>query len=136
MKINYFVILCFFWAFIGILTRIIIFILGKRWNKWEENKVYSKKKPIWLYLVGVFAVSIVIYTWYMVATNNVRFSWIIALLLTFILIKVFVQVFNYSKFREYVKKVMNDEKIFRKINVGVFIYSLILVFLGVFYLFM
>ncbi len=136
MKINYFVILCFSWAFIGILTRTIILILGKKWNKWEENKVYSKKKPIWLYLVGVSAVSIVAYTWYMVFTNDVRFSWVIALLLTLILIKVFAQIFHYSKFREYVKKVMNDANTFKKINIVVFLFSVILVFLGIGYMFL
>ncbi len=136
MKINYFVILCFSWAFIGILTRIIILILGKKWNKWEENKVYPKKKPIWLYLVGISAVSIVAYTWYMVFTNDVRFSWVITLLLTLILIKVFTQIFNYSKFREYVKKVMNDANTFKKINILVFLFSIILVFLGIGYMFL
>ncbi len=136
MRINYFVIICFTWALIGILTRIIILISGKRWNKWEENKVYSQKKPIWLYFAAVFAISIVAYTWYMVFTNNVHLSWIIALLLTFILIKVFIQMFNYSKFREYVHKVMNDANTFNKINIGVFVLSIILVFLGIFYMFM
>ncbi len=136
MKINYFAVICFVWALVGILTRIIILILGKKWNKWEENKVYSDRKPIWLYFVGVFAVSIVSHTWYMVFTNDTRFSWIIALLLTFILIKVFVQVFNYPKFRKYVQKVMNDEDTFKRINIGVIVFSIILVLLGIGYMFL
>ncbi len=135
MKINYFVIICFVWALIGIFTRIIIFSLGKKWNEWEDNKAYSEQKPIWLYFVAIFAVSIVVYTWYMVFTSDVYLSWIIAALLTLILIKVFAQIFKYAEFKKYVKRVMNDKRIFRKINIGVLIYSLILVFLGVFYLF-
>ncbi len=135
MKINYFVIICFVWALIGILTRIIIFSLGKKWNEWEENKAYSDQKPIWLHYVSIFAVLIVVYTWYMVFKSNVHFSWIIASLLTLILIKVFVQIFKYAEFKKYVKRVMNDKRIFRKINIGVLVYSLTLVFLGIFYMF-
>ncbi len=136
MRVNYFVIICFAWALIGILTRIIIMFLGKKWNKWEENKAYSEKKPIWLYFVAIFAVFIIAYTWYMVFTSNIYLSWIIALLLTLILIKVFAQIFNYNKFRKYVKKVMNDASTFKKINIGVFIFSIMLVLLGIFYMFM
>jgi len=39
---NYFSILCFAWALIGIGSRFIMIYLGQRWNKWELQKVYSE----------------------------------------------------------------------------------------------
>ncbi len=133
MKINYFTILCFAWALLGLLTRILILILGKKWNRWEENKAYSEKKPIWLYFTAILAVFLVGYTWYMVFATNVRQSWLIALLLTTILIKAFLQIFKYQKFKKYLKKVLNDPKLFRRINIVVTLFSLLLILLGLFY---
>ncbi|WKN41234.1 hypothetical protein [Tunicatimonas pelagia] len=134
MELNYFAVICFAWAVIGIITRIIIAYLGRRWNEWEEHEAYTQKKPAWLYFVAFAAVILVGYTWYMVFVSDVRASWLIALLLTLILIKVSAQMLNYQKFRAYVARVMNDPKLFQRINIGVAIYSLVLVALGIMYM--
>ncbi len=134
MELNYFALICFAWAAVGIITRIIIAYLGKRWNKWEEHKAYTQKKPLWLYGVAIVATVLVGYTWYMVFTSDIRASWLIALLLTLILIKVSVQMLDYQKFRAYVAKVMHDPKLFQQINIGVAVYSIVLVALGIMYM--
>ncbi len=41
---NYFKFLCFFWAAIGIVSRIAMVVMGKKWNTWETEKAYAKKK--------------------------------------------------------------------------------------------
>ncbi len=130
MELNYFAVVCFAWALIGIATRLIIIKAGRRWNEWEEHEVYVEKQPVWLFVVAFLAVLLVGFTWYMVFVSEVRASWVIATLLTLILIKVSAQILDYRKFRAYVKKVMNDPALFRKINIGVAAYSLLLVALG------
>lgn len=134
MEVNYFSILCFIWALIGVITRVIILKLGKKWNEWEENKAYTEKKPLWLYFIAIAAISIISYTWYMVFTTEIKASWIIATLLTLILFKVLLQIFNYNKFRAFVKKVMSGPRIFRQINIGVLIYSIVLILIGIGYM--
>lgn len=134
MELNYFAVISFFWAFIGIFTRIIIFTLGKRWNDWEENVAYTDEKPKWLTFVHIFGITLILFTWYMVFTSDVNASWVIAAFMTLILIKILLQLFKYAEFKSYVKRIMHDDKIFRTINIAVTIFSLFLIGLGIFYM--
>ncbi|EOD00205.1 hypothetical protein [Caldisalinibacter kiritimatiensis] len=109
MDLNYFSILCFFWAFVGILTRILIVALGDKWKEWEINKAYAKERPKWLNYIGIFGFALVIFTWYKVFTTNVGFSWIIAVLLSLTLIKLYKLTFDYNEFREFVINVFEDK---------------------------
>lgn len=93
-EINYFSILCFVWAFVGILSRILIIFLGDKWTKWELDKAYSQKKPKWIYAVAILSLAIIGFTWYQVIVSGVQFSWIIAVLLSLTLIKVYTIIFN------------------------------------------
>lgn len=99
MKFNYFAFISFYWAVIGIFTRLIIIRLGKRWNDWEENVAYTDEKPRWLIFVHVFAIALIIFTWYRVFTSDVTALWIIASLMTLILIKTLLQLFKYTEFK-------------------------------------
>ena len=130
--LNYFSILCFSWALIGIGSRLIMIYIGQRWNKWELEKVYSEEKPAWIYFAGVAAFFLVGYTWFKVFTTDIRFSWIIALLITLTLIKISTLIFNYNKFREFAKTVLNDKQKLMKLNIGVVIFSVIFILLGIY----
>lgn len=134
MELNYFAVISFFWAFIGLFTRFIIFISGRYWNDWEENVAYTDEKPKWLIIVHIFAIALILFTWYMVITSDVTASWIIAFLMTCILVKILFQLFKYAEFKTYVKKIMHNDKIFCTINIAVTIFSLCLIGLGVFYM--
>jgi hypothetical protein len=131
--LNYFSILCFAWALMGIGSRFIMIYLGQRWNKWELEKVYSEEKPAWIYSAGVAAFILVGYTWFKVfTTDDIRLSWIIALLITLTLIKISILIFHYNKFRIFAKTVLNDKQKLTKLNIGVVIFSVIFILLGVY----
>lgn len=131
-KFNYFNILCFIWAFVGIASRFLMIHFKERWNKWELEKAYSEEKPKWIYVVAVFSLIIVGYTWYKVIVLNVKYSWIISSFITLTLIKVFMLIFHYQKFREFVKEVLNNKRKLMQLNIGVFIFSIICILMGIY----
>jgi len=99
--------------------------LGEHWTKWELEKVYSKKQPKWTYLLGILSLIIVIITWYNVFNLNIEYSWIISLLITFTLIKVFILIFNYKAFRKFAETVLCNHNNLVHLNIFVFIISVI-----------
>jgi hypothetical protein len=104
----------------------------EKWNKWELEKAYSEEKPKWIYLIGVISLAVIAFTWYQVITLQVKFSWIIAALVTLTIIKVASLLFNYSAFRAFAASMLNDRIKMMRLNAGVFIYSIVLVAMGVF----
>lgn len=130
--LNYFSILCFAWALIGLGSRFVMIHFGQRWNLWELEKVYSEKKRTWIYFTGVGASFLVVYTWFKVFTTDIRFGWIIASLSTLTLIKVATLVFNYKKFRQFANIVLNDKQKFILLNIGVVIFSVIFILMGIY----
>lgn len=130
--LNYFSVLCFAWALMGIGSRFVMVYLGQRWNKWELDKVYSEEKPSWIYFAGVAALALVGFTWFKVFTSDVAYSWVIAILITLTLIKISILIFQYSKFRVFAKTVLNDQLMFMKLNIGVVIFSIVFILLGIF----
>lgn len=132
MDFNYFSYLCFGWAFVGILTRILMITLGDKWNKWEMDHAYAKKKPIWINIVGVFAVAIIAFTWYQVFNLDVDKSWIIAVITSLTLIKIFILIFNYDNFREFASKTLYNPRKKMKLNILVFLMSVVFILLGLF----
>ena len=132
MNFNYFSYLCFVWAIIGIVTRILMMVYGDRWSKWEMNHAYKKEKPKWVYLVSILGVALVLLTWYQVFSLSIEYSWVIALLLSLTLVKISALLFNYQKFRIFASEILNNPKKKLKLNISVFIVSIIMIVLGVF----
>jgi len=128
---NYFKIICFIWASIGIISRIIMAIMGPKWKAWELNSAYAPKKPMVINLIGLFGYLLVIFTWYKFFTTQIRFSWIIATLLSLTVIKISTIIFNYTAFRKFAVETLNNEKKMFLLNIGVIIYSITLVSIGV-----
>lgn len=134
IKLNYFSIICFVWAAIGLCSRLMIKLLGARWKDWEENQAYTDKKPKWLVIVDVLAIIAILFTWHKVFVSDIRGSWIIASLMTLLLVKGMLQLFQYNQFKAFVNKAMRDEKLFKTINIGVLVLSACLIGLGIFYI--
>ena len=132
MNFNYFSYLCFVWAIIGIATRILMTVYGERWNKWEMNHAYKEEKPKWIYFIAFIGILLVGITWYQVFNLNVAYSWVIALLLSLTLIKISVLLFNYEKFRVFAAETLNNPKKKIRLNISVFILSIIMIWLGLF----
>ena len=131
-NLSYFSILCFVWAIVGIGSRLLMVYFGKRWNKWELEKAYSEEKPRWIYLIASVSLIIVAFTWYKVITTNIMYSWIIALLISLTLIKVFTLIFNYHRFREFVGNILNDKKKLAQLNVSVLLFSIVFILMGIY----
>lgn len=129
---SYFSILCFSWAFLGIGSRIIMAVMGGKWKTWELNSAYAPKRPMIINVIAVFGIAVVIYTWYMVFNTEVNNSWVIALLISLTVIKVATVLFRYAEFRKFAFTMLNDKKKMFVLNLGVVIYSFILVFMGLF----
>ena len=129
---SYFSALCYFWAAIGLVSRFFILRMGEKWSKWELNNAYTESKPRWIYLLGIFGTALVGYSWYRVVVTDVRFSWIITALLSLTLVKVFNLTFNYEGFRKFVVNTLDDSRRWRSINVSIIVFSVALVFVGIF----
>ena len=129
---NYYSILCFFWAFIALLCRFFIYRKSAEWKEWELQKAYPTTKPVWVNFVAVFGILLVIFTWYHVLTYSVANSWIIAVLITITLFKAFKLLFKYSQFREFVVRTLNDTKRWKLINILVTCFAIGLILMGIF----
>jgi len=130
--LNYFSVLCFIWAGIGIISRIAMGKMGRNWAEWEMNKVYKEDKPSFITFIGILGYVIVIVTWIMVFITDIQYSWIIAVLITLTLFKITKLLFNYEQFREFLVKTLKDKKKMYQLNTSVIILSIILVSMGIF----
>ncbi|MGM0396110.1 MAG: hypothetical protein ACQEP4_03555 [Bacillota bacterium] len=106
--------------------------LGDKWNKWEMDHAYSENKPFWINIVAALGIAVVVFTWIQVFRLDVDYSWIIAVITTLSLIKISVLLFNYEKFREFASKTLNDKSKRLRLNLSVFVASLIFIALGLF----
>ena len=128
---NYFSIICFVWAAIGIISRIIMGVMGERWKEWELNSAYKEEKPKIITVIGIIGYLLVALTWVMVFVQNVRYSWIIAALTTLTIIKISTILFSYSAFRDFAAKTLHDKKKMGYLNIGVIIFSMALILMGI-----
>ena len=131
MAVHYFAGLCFFWAAIGIGSRVAMAVMGERWAQWELNSAYTARKPLWLYGVGVVGAALIGLTWVLVLTTDVPHSWIIAVLISLTGIKLYTLLFDYDRFRGFVQTTLADRGRMRALNIGVLVLSGVLVAMGI-----
>lgn len=131
LPFNYFQGLCFFWAAIGIGSRVLMRVFGQKWNNWEIDKAYSEKRPIWIYGIVVLGVLLVAATWIQVVRTSIPYSWVIACLVSITLIKLSALLFAYDRFRQFVSQTISDAKKFRQLNIAVVLFSFICIWMGV-----
>ena len=131
-NLNYFQILCLFWAALGIGSRILMGAMGARWKRWELQSAYSAQKPKWIYLAGVLGLALIAYTWYAVFTMEVMHSWIIAVFVTLTGVKIYLLLFQYTRFRNFVTKMLNDKNKMLRLNLAVLMFSVLCIGMAVF----
>lgn len=129
---NYFKILCFLWAFIGIVSRVAMHIMGERWKEWEMDKAYKAIKPWYINALGIFGYAIVIFSWYNVVVLDISYAWVISLLVTLTTVKISILLFNYEGFRKFAIATLKDKSKMLQLNMGVIMLSIILIGMGVF----
>ena len=106
--------------------------MGEKWKEWELNSAYKAKRPIAISFLLAIGISVVIYTWVQVILTDVPLSWIIALLVSMVVIKIGTLIFNYDGFRKFAAETLNSKKKMMTLNAGVILYSLALVLIGLF----
>lgn len=131
---NYFSALCFAWAAVGLVTRVLIVGLGERWSRWEIGRVYTPQRPAWLLPVGLAGAVLVAFTWFMALTSGVPGGWAAAALLSLTLLKIGAFLFRYDDFVGYVRRLFSQPALLKRVNLFVVLLSLALLALGVWYL--
>lgn len=129
-SLNYFQLLCFFWAALGILSRIAMVVMGDRWRTWELSKVYTKAKPNWINVVGVLGYLMLTFTWYQVYVTNVPYSWVIATLMSLTLVKLSLFVFDYDTFYSFAVTALHNRTKMAWLNIAVLVLSVVFVMMG------
>jgi hypothetical protein len=107
---NYFEGLAIGFGLVMILTRPLIHLFPQRWADFEMNRVYTHRQPLWVWLVGVFGLGLVVFTWYRHFTQAVPYSIVVTLILSLTLIKVSQVLFNYQQFRTFAGRVLQRER--------------------------
>lgn len=126
--LNYFEFLCFFWAGIGLGSRLLMGLFGSKWKDWEINQTYAAKRPGWIYGIVIIGILLVGFTWYQVVATSIPYSWIIAALITITLVKISALLFAYDRFRQFVSNTLSNRKKFRQLNLGVILFFLVFIF--------
>ncbi len=130
---NYFKLFSLIWGIVMIILRSMIHMFPERWNKFELNIAYTEKQPKWIWKVALLSVIVVGFTWYKELTTEIPYSLFLSILVTITLLKTSQVLFNYSKFRDFVKKaLLEDRKIIVKINISTTILGVILILLSIF----
>jgi len=104
---------------------------GDKWNKWEMNNAYKEKKPKWIYLVSGLGFFLSAFTWYKVFTTDVKYSWVIAILISLPLVKISALLFRYDEFRKFAEETLNDPKKKMKLTISVLLMSVIFIVMGI-----
>lgn len=128
----YFKVLCFVWAIIGLGSRFFMYTLKENWNSWEQDKAYKEKRPLWVVLVAILGIVLIIVTWTIYIVYDVKYGWILSLLMTLTIVKISNLLFRYDKFREFLKEILPDKKRMKRLNISVIILSIVLILMGLF----
>lgn len=107
---NYFEGLAIGFGLVMILTRPLIHLFPQRWAEFEMNRVYTRRQPAWVWLVGVLGLGLVGFTWYWHFTRPVPYSVVVTLILSLTLIKLSQVLFNYQQFRAFAGRVLQRER--------------------------
>ncbi len=133
-EVNYFQVLCLFWATLGIGSRILMGIFGERWKRWELGRAYARQKPKWLYVAGTLGLALIAYTWYAAFTLGIDYGWIMAVFVSLTSVKMCMLIFRYDRFRTFAVMALNDRLKMRWLNAAVLFFSVVCIWMA-FYLY-
>lgn len=129
----YFKILSIAYGVLMILKGPVMYLLARRWARFEVETVYPEKQPWRMWIAAVGAIILIAVTWVMHAKTDVEYSLIATLVVTLALAKVSQVLFNYEKFRAFAVKISNERPAYLLwLNVAVGIAGVGLVLLGMF----
>jgi len=131
-RLNYFQLLCLLWALLGMGSCLLMGLLGRRWNNWELEKAYGRRKPKWLIGGGLSGMLLIAYTWYAVFSLGIAHGWIMAVLISLTAVKIYMLIFRYAEFREFVKATLNSKRKMLRLNLAVLSFSVICLLMALF----
>jgi hypothetical protein len=120
------------WAAIGILSRVAMAVMKEKWAVWEENSAYKAQRPAWVVVVSVLGYGMIAATWLVYILAGVPYGWVLAVLITLTAVKISSLMFNYGKFRAFLKETLANKQKMMRLNVSVIILSAGLIALGIF----
>ena len=130
---NYFQIASITIGIFIIIVRSLMHIIPNKWNTFELEYMYKKKRPRWVFVAGVISIIIVSYTWYQEIITDIPYSLFFTILISLTMIKTSQVIFNYKRFRAFADYALTkDRKVLIKINITTTILGLILIALGIF----
>ena len=101
---------------------------------WDEIKAltgtYTKKRPKWIIPVAIVGILLVTFTWYKELATDVPYSIIITLIFSLTIIKAFLFLFDYEKFRRWISGMVSEKNGWKKVvlvNILTGIFGLIVV---------
>ena len=128
----YFKIMCFLWAAIGIGSRIAMGVMKEKWAVWEQNSAYKENRPAWVISVAITGLVLIAVTWYVYLSQGIAYGWVLALLITLTGIKIVALLFQYNKFRGFVKTMLASKQKMLQLNISVIILSAALIAMALF----
>ena len=120
------------WGIVAILTKPVFFtILGNQWRSLLINKAYREgKRPNWIIWVSIPLIFLIVFTWWRVAVEPVPLSWILAAVMSLSAVKLVTLLFDYNRFQNWVKSVLEDKQKERGMVIAVTISGMVLIVLA------
>ncbi|MAT45095.1 MAG: hypothetical protein CL609_22410 [Anaerolineaceae bacterium] len=120
------------WGVVAILTKPVFFtILGNQWRGLLINKAYREgKRSNWIIWVSIPLIFLIVFTWWRVAVEPVPLSWILAAVMSLSAVKLVTLLFDYNRFQNWVKSVLEDKQKERGMVIAVTISGMVLIVLA------
>ena len=129
----YFKILSIAYGALMILKGPVIYLLGRRWPRFDLGAVYPEKQPFWVWVASVAGLMLIGVTWAMHTRTHVEYSVIVALVVTLSLVKLSQALFNYRQFRQFAIRATKERPThLLLLNVAIGVLGTALVLLGIF----
>lgn len=129
---NYFQIASITLGIFIIVVRSLMHIIPNKWNTFELEYMYKRKRPRWVFVAGFISIIIVGYTWYQEFITDIPYSLFFTILISLTMIKTSQVLFNYERFRSFAENALTkNRKVLIRINITTTILGLLLIVLGI-----
>ncbi|MBF0274918.1 MAG: hypothetical protein HQK84_06775 [Nitrospinae bacterium] len=106
-----------------ILYCLVLVLFPKASTRIIFSAFFPPKRPAWVIPLSFIVVLFIFFVWYKVFTGNTQFSWVIALFLSFSLVKSYYYVFYYEDFRNLASTILENQKNVTLASIGMFLLS-------------
>ncbi|HPI97630.1 MAG TPA: hypothetical protein PLV56_02710 [Synergistales bacterium] len=109
----YFKLITLIFGVLAITMAPVIFFMPGKYRHFLSSVLLPEKRAPWIWL-PVFAYgALLILTWYVEFNSSVRLSWVVTLIFSMGLVKIYLILFRYDQFREILLKLMEKDRLFQ-----------------------